>query len=446
MSLNNYWLRSGFLTLLEKGSGLVFAFGAAMLLLRGLSKEDFAAWGIFLLVTYFLEMGRSGLIQNGLLRNLAVHRDEGQVYANIQTAALALNLFFSLVSNIVLWLGMGWLMRTYQAPQLGVVFPVYLLTNVVMAFFYQFNFVQQANFEFRGIFWSTFFWRGSLFVWVLWCKISETPIELPDLAKIMLAGAVLGASASWLFARPFLSFSRGLDFQWVKNLIGYGKYVLGTNLSTMFYKSIDRLTLGHLIGPAAFAIYDAAGKVTQLVEVPSFSIAAIVFPQSADRMEQEGPDGIKRLYERSVGAILAIILPFLMGVLLFAEPIIWVFAGPKYMESADILRITAFFGLFMPFAVQFGTILDATGRPATNFAYTFFTAVVNLALSYLFIWKFGLFGAAFATLSGYALSFVLMQRRLYLDFGIRWWYAFRYIPELYRIGFQLLRKKFTARP
>ena len=69
--------------LLEKGTGMVFALGTVMLLLRGLSKPDFAAWGLFLIVTYFLEMARSGLIQNGLVRHLALHRNDPAAYVAI---------------------------------------------------------------------------------------------------------------------------------------------------------------------------------------------------------------------------------------------------------------------------------------------------------------------------------------------------------------------------
>ena len=95
----NYWLRSSLLTLLEKGTGLVFALGTAMLLLRMLTKEAFAAWGVFLILTYFLEMGRSGLIQNGLIRYLTTHKSDETAYRAITTASLVLNIAFSLLSN-----------------------------------------------------------------------------------------------------------------------------------------------------------------------------------------------------------------------------------------------------------------------------------------------------------------------------------------------------------
>jgi lipopolysaccharide exporter len=449
---SNYWVRSGILTLLEKGSGLVFALGTVILLSRGLSKADFATWGLFLLITYFLEMGRTGLIQNGLVRYLASNRDKPLQYVSIATASTLLNLSFSLLSNVALWLGMHWLIETYQAPHLDDVLPVYFFTNFAMAFFYHFNFVQQANLEFRGIFWATFCFRGALFVWVALCWAMGWPMVLQQLALSMLVGALTGMFGSFLYARPFLLFWKNIPahqraefprtvWVWLCKLLSFGKYVLGTNLSTMFYKSVDKLTLGSMLGPAAFAVYDIAGRITQLIEAPSFSMAAVVFPQSAQRLDRDGPSGIKWLYERSVGAILAIILPFLMLVLLFAEPIILVMAGSQYLESANILRLTAFFGLFMPFAVQFGTILDSTGRPATNFAYTLFTALLNLGLSYLFVSRFGLIGAALATLTGLAVSFVGMQRLLRRDFGIQWWRAFSHIPGFYRLAWNLVKQK-----
>lgn len=434
MAVPHNWWRSTALTLLEKGSGMVFALGTAMVLLRSLSKTEFATWGLFVLITYFLEMARSGLIQNGLVRYLSLNRYAEQTYREIATASLALNLAFSLVSNLVLWGITGWLVRAYEAPGLRELLPVYYATNIVMAGFYHLNFVQQANWEFRGIFWSTFFQRGGLFFWSLICVFFEWPLALPPLAWALFAGSALGALVSSIYARPFLRHGWPIRMGWIQELAGFGKYVLGTNLSTMFYKNIDKLTIGSVLGPEAYAVYDAAGRITQLVEAPSFSVAAVVFPQGAQRMEQEGASGIKRLYERSVAAVLAIILPFVLAVWLFSEPIVWIVAGDAYAESANLARLTALFGLFLPFAVQFGTILDSTGRPATNLAYTFFTAVLNFGLSFWLVGEIGIVGAAVASLIGYVISFVLMQRLLYRDFGIQAWKAFVFIPEIYKMG------------
>lgn len=448
------------MSLLEKATGLFFGLGTSMILWRGLEKEDMAAWVVFMLVTSTLEMGRSGLIQNGLMRHLGLHGQEPAEYNAITRAALTLNLGFSVASTLILVLLLPWLLPVWKATRLAVVFPVYFVTNFVMALFYQCNFVQQANFEFRGIFWSNFLFRGSLFTWALCCRLLDWPFDLVWLVTSMLFGAVAGGLVSFYFARPFLPrwrvWADWTDWakvhSWILKLVGYGKYTLGTNLSTMLFKSIDKLALGHLIGPVAFVEYDVASKVTQLVEVPSFSMAAVVFPQGAERLQSEGKEGVKRLYERSVGAVLGIILPFIVVVLLFAEPIVriiagWKYAGPGSMESesAELLRITAFFGMFMPFAVQFGTILDSTGRPAVNFLYTALTAVLNLGLSYFFVSQIGIFGAALATLTAYSISFVFAQLLLRRDFGINPLNAFRYIPVFYRSLWMMLTRRLQQR-
>ncbi len=420
----------------------MFSLVTAMLLLRGLTKEDFATWGLFLVVTYFLEMGRSGLLQNGLMTFVARYPDEEPA---ISTTALVLNLAYSALSIAAMCLGGHWLAQSLHLPQFVLLLPAYYASNIAMVFLYQSNFVQQAHAEFRGIFWGTFLHRGSLFGWVVWSKLAGHPLQLPDLGWVFFWGIFLGALASLFFSGKF--FPRRLVWQnaWLARFWHYSKYVLGTNLSAMLYKNIDKLVLGQLAGPAAFAVYDAAGKVTQMVEAPSFSIASAVFPTGARMAQQDGPDALRRLYEQSVGAILAIVLPFLVLSVVFAKPLMLVFAGPAYDDAAGVLQVTAFFGLFMPFAVQFGTIMDASGHPDINFKYTFFTAVLNVLLTYALVGRFQLYGAACAVLMGYAISFVLMQRQLYQRFGIRWWRAFAFVPTAYRTVWTLAKNKLARK-
>jgi O-antigen/teichoic acid export membrane protein len=443
-SSHPYWLRSGMFSLLEKAVGMAFNLGTAMLLLRSLPKEAFATWSIFILLAYFVEMGRSGLLQNGLVRSLATRKDQFVEQGKIGTAALLLNLTYSLVSSLLVWSSVDWICRQYQVPMLPEMLPAYFLTNILMAFGAHAYFVQQAYFEFRGVFWMAVFYRGVPFLWVVFCWINHWPLALWTFSAAMLAGTFFAALASGWYARPYLFFARKADMGWIKNLVGYGKFVLGTNLSTMLYKNIDKLTLSQLIGPAAFALYDAAGRVTQLVEAPAFSIAAVVFPKSAEKMALEGTAGVKNLYESSVGATLAVILPFVVFVWCFAESVIVIFAGKDYADAADLLRLTALFGLFMPYAVQFGTALDATGKPDVNLAYTFFTAVLNLVLSYYFVQNWGLYGAVYATLTGYMISFVLMQHYLYKHFGVNALRALPYIPAFYQTGWRLLKRRFIS--
>ncbi|MEM0994289.1 MAG: oligosaccharide flippase family protein, partial [Bacteroidota bacterium] len=245
---------------------------------------------------------------------------------------------------------------------------------------------------------------------------------------------------SYYFARPFLQFETSVSWEWVWKLFHYGKFVMGTNLSTMFYKSTDRLMLARMLGDVPVGIYDAALKITNLAEAPTFSMASILFPQSARRMKA-GKGAIKLLYEKAVGAILAILMPALIFVLIFAEYLILIVAGEDYLEAANILRLTMFYGLFIPFAVQFGTVLDSTGRPRINFIFTVISATLNIIFNYIFIAKFGIIGAAYGTLVTYLLSFIAMQVYLNRIFGVLAYNAFFYSFQFYKRILEILRKK-----
>jgi len=196
--------------------------------------------------------------------------------------------------------------------------------------------------------------------------------------------------------------------------------------------------LSAMIGPEVVGVYDLAIKISNLVEVPTFSIASVVYPQSARKMVSEGKSAVKRLYEKSVGAILALILPFLAFIFVFAEWIIVLLGTDKFTESVPVLRITILFGLFIPFAVQFGTAMDSMGKPKMNFRLTMTMAFLNTGLNYLFISSMGLIGAAYGTLLAWFIVFVIGQIILYRMLDVRFYNAFLRIPGLIKDGWQML--------
>ena len=217
-------LRSGFYTLLEKGSGLVFSLVTAMLLLRGLSKEDFAAWGLFLVITYFLEMGRSGLLQNGLMTFIARHPEDAPA---IISTELVLNIAFSIVSIFIMVLGAHWLVAAFHLPQFAALLPAYYASNLAMILLYHSNFVQQAYIEFRGIFWGTFFMRGTLFGWVVFCKMTQKTLEIEHLGWIFFLGICLGTIASLYFSKKFLKHRWVFDQIWLTRFFSLWKICTG---------------------------------------------------------------------------------------------------------------------------------------------------------------------------------------------------------------------------
>ena len=435
----SYWLKSGLFTIAGRLSVIIFGLGSVVLLLRALSKGDFGTWALFLTITAFVEVGRMGLLRNALIKFLA-DSESDEDYARISTASMVLNAILTIFFIILLCLLALPLSNFLQAPELQPMLYVYAITTTLLIPFTQFNSVQQANFDFVGTFWSNFARQGLFFIYILGSFVSGAEITIVGLAIFQVITAAVGAIVSWWFTRPYIKMSRTIDWSWISKLFHFGKFVFGTNLSTMIYKSIDKLMLGSMLSPVAVGIYELAIKITNLAEVPTFSVASIVFPQSAKAIKTEGLSGIKTLYEKSVGAILAILLPFIGLVLLFPEWVITIIAGEKYLDAIPVLQLTMLYGLFIPFAVQFGTVLDSIGKPKINFYYTLLGASLNIIFNYLFISNFGLIGAAYGTLTTYLLTFTIMQWTLYRELKVRFYNVFQHIFPFYKEGFAIIQQ------
>ena len=144
----------------------------------------------------------------------------------------------------------------------------------------------------------------------------------------------------------------------------------------------------------------------------------------------------KQMYEKSVGAIMGLILPIIIIVLLFAKWIIIIVAGKQYIEAANILRIAILMTLFIPFNRQFGTTMDAIGQPKINFMFTNIGAVFNFILNYLLIKSHGIYGALTATIATHFLLFCIEQYYLWVKVKISFKSIFISSIILYKDLFQ----------
>ncbi|MDX2245721.1 MAG: flippase [Bacteroidia bacterium] len=437
----SYWLQSGFYTFLERFSLQIFRFGSFYFMVRGMTKEHFGIWTIFLILSALIEVTRMGLIQNGLIKFLAA-TDNEKIKGRINTASLVLNILLTLISMVILFVMARFQHVFWNVTLLDELIYIYILTTFALVPFFQFTFILQANYDFKGILYSNVVRQGLFFFYVLFCYFHpDYPFRLLHLAAFQLVAAVVGSVVAWFVSRKYLIFSARLDLRWLRWLFGYGKFVVGTNLGSMFIKSIDQLMLGIMMSPVAVAVYGTAIKVANLVEVPTQTVATIVFPKSARKIETEGKDSVKQLYEKSVGVILALVIPGILFVLLFPEWVLKIVAGDEYLDAARLLQVTMLYGLFVPFARQFGTMLDSMGKPQINFLIVMASAGLNIFFNYFFIIRWGVIGAAYATLITYFIVFVVNQIILYREIKVRTLQTFVYAKEVYRNGFILLRQK-----
>ncbi|TRX60108.1 flippase [Fulvivirga sp. M361] len=404
---DTYWLKSGLYSLFQNLIVLVFNFGGVYLLIRVLSKENFGAWAVFLTIVSVLEVARNGMLKSGLIKYL--NSESSEAHPKIITASIALNVLISVLCVSLMLLSADYLAIEWEIEDLPRMCLYYAIPAVGLIFFSQFDFINQSNLNFKAIFWVNVVRRGVFFLLIAYCFFDSSSIKLIQLVWFQAISIFVAVFVSYITVRKYLKFTLKIDLLWLKRLFKFGVYGVGTNLGSMLYKSIDQIMLASLISTEAVAKYNISVRITNLVEVPTRAISNIVLPKSAKRAKTDGNKSAKYLYEKSVGVILAILIPAALVVLVFPEMIIQFVAGDEYMDTVSILQVTIFYTFFVPFSRQYGTILDSIGIPHFNFYFTIASAFVNLVLNYLFISNFGVIGAAYGTLLTYFISFIGMQ-------------------------------------
>jgi lipopolysaccharide exporter len=442
-----YWLKSGVINTLQNFASVAFGTGSFFFLVRILSTYEFGVWALYMSTITILNILRDGLIKSALIKFLSGSKEEDK--PKIMTAALHINIAISAFCVLLIFIFGNLLSVLLNAPELTTLFYLFSLVYILNGFLTQYNCIEQANLKFKGVFVSNTTFQAIYFAFVFYCFVFKIHMDLYQLVIVQIIGSIASALLAYLYTKQYLKFAKGIFMEWVKSMFNYSKYSFGTSLSSILSGTVDQWMLGNMINPAASGVFNVAVKIVNLIDIPTSAVANIVFPQSALRMQTEGKEAIKYLYEKSVGTILAILIPGLIFIYVFPELILYILAGDKYTNAVELLRVTLFYCLLIPFGRQFGTILDSIGKTKTTFYIVVVTASTNLILNYFFIKSIGLIGAAYATLISNIIGFIIAQVILRKELGVKFYhcfaYAYRFYPEFYRDYFIPVMKKIKSK-
>ncbi len=429
-----YWIRSGFFTILQNLSGVFFGFATFYLLVHYLLDEHaFGSWTLFLSTVTVLEIVRSGLVQNALIKFISGSDEED--HSKIISSSFVITGILTLGCIVISLLFAPLLANAWDSPELVPIFQLYNVVFLLSGILVQLNCIEQANLKFRGIFISSFVRQGTFTGYLFLCFIFNIKIELINLVYLQIVTVLISLVLSYRYVRPHLLLSFKIYPEWIKRMFHFSKYAFGTSVSGILANTIDQMMLGAMISPAASGAFNVAVRITNLVDIPTNAVATIVFPQSAMRIESEGKEAIKYLYEKSVGILMAILIPAVLFLFLFSDQIVYLIAGNNYEDAVPLLHVTLLYCLLIPYGRQVGTILDSIGKTRATFFIVLATASINISLNYPLITWLGIMGAAYASLISAIIGFFIAKIVLRKELNIRMRntliYAYKFYPEMY---------------
>ena len=206
------------------------------------------------------------------------------------------------------------------------------------------------------------------------------------------------------------------------------------------YIRIDQIMLSIMLGDRDVGIYSAAGRLSEVWYFVPMAITASVFPAIISAKKAGEVLYYKRLaqlYLVMVWLSLAVAVP----VTFFAEPLVQFIFGPEYLNSASVLVIQCWSGLF----IFSGLVSNHWYLIEDLNHYTLYRhvlgAIINVLLNLALIPKYGINGAAVATLITQFLSsylFDLINKPTRVLFKMKSRSFFLFLPTTFKHCVKLL--------
>ena len=209
------------------------------------------------------------------------------------------------------------------------------------------------------------------------------------------------------------SYTGGRVLKWkynhtvAKKLIQSSWPLIFTVLITNLYMRVDQLMIKEMLGNAANGNYASAVKLSGAWYALPWIITGSVFPAILNALKLNYELFLQRLsalYQCLILLALIVILP----VTLFSEEVIAIVYSGKYAAAAEVLKIHIWASVFVFIGFAGNKWLIAENLEKWAFIFTASGAVVNILLNFYVIPRFGINGAAWATLFSQFTTYFLM--------------------------------------
>jgi PST family polysaccharide transporter len=177
-------------------------------------------------------------------------------------------------------------------------------------------------------------------------------------------------------------------------MMHFGGTVTLNGLIAYIANNLDKVLLGRFWGVDALGIY---GRAYQLINIPTENLnsAAGEVAFSALSRLQDDHDRLKNYFLKGYAAVLALTLPITFACGLFADDMIIVLLGPKWIATAPIFRLLAPTILVFAIANPLFWLLSSIGLVGRSLKMSLVIAPLMIG-SYLIALPYGPQGVAFA--------------------------------------------------
>ena len=193
-------------------------------------------------------------------------------------------------------------------------------------------------------------------------------------------------------------------------LLEYALPAIVAMIATSLYNVVDRIFIGNGVGPYAIAALSISMPIMNLITAFGSMLGMGASTLVSIRLGQKCMNDAKQVLGNTLLLNTMVALSVSLCGLLWLEPILKAFGASELVlpYAKEFMEIILIANVFNHNFLGFNAVMRATGYPRKAMLSTFITVLVNLALAPLFIFVFhwGLRGAALATACAQLTGFV----------------------------------------
>ncbi|WP_028516332.1 lipopolysaccharide biosynthesis protein [Ruminococcus flavefaciens] len=337
----------------ERFGAKMVQFLVQMILAKMLAPEIWGTIGLILIFIEILQVFIESGLGNALIQKKgADDLDFSTVfYFNCVICGAAYLLMF-FAAPLIAWF--------YKAPELTSAIRVMSLVLVVSGL----KNVQQAyvskNMLFKRFFFATLI--GTLtaavigiamayFGFGLWAIIAQ------NLINVTIDTCILWITVKW---RPKKAFS----FQRLKQLYSFGWKLFASSLMEVIYLKLRGLIIGRKYSKEDLAYYTYGEYFPQFItSILNSSIDSVLLPSMSS--VQDSRENVKNMTRRAIKIGTYILMPFMVGIMVCAGPVVRIVLTEDWLPVIPYLRILCISYAFMPIHTANLNAIKAIGRSDT---------------------------------------------------------------------------------
>jgi O-antigen/teichoic acid export membrane protein len=230
-------------------------------------------------------------------------------------------------------------------------------------------------------------------------------------------------------------------------LYHFGKFSVGTTLSSNMFRHSDTLIINFMLGQKALGVYNVGLRLMELVEIPLRSFAATGMPELSAAYNRNDKLGVINIMKKYTGMLTVLLIPAGVIAVVLADVAIGIIGGGQYVntEAANVFRLFMTFAILYPADRFMALTIDVIHQPKINFIKVLVMLAANVIFDFLGIGIFGnVYGVALSslipTLIGVGVGYWALNRYMKFSFGSILSTGYKACKELVQTGLRQFKK------